>query len=417
MKRNILLLTLTLLVSACDQLGSTKIKNLIDLTPPLRADSSIAPNITHVSSKPFNYGKKMSRIIAKNNIISQPEIVKNTVYSSDDKGFITAFSLTENKKLWQKNIKGDILDRSFIGGGILYNDGKLYVTNGTRYLIVLDAVTGIEEFRKEFSDIIRVKPIMASNNRLLIQTVSNKLYVIDSNSFKIFWAHEGGLKTISSSNHAHPTLFKDKVIVSYSSGEIFALELQNGGIVWRYTLTAQDNVSLPGFVPSTVQTQPIISDDFMYFASSNDKLVKLYLYTGLPVWTKKLYDIQTLTLHEQVLIVTNNARQVATINAENADISWVGNLISKADRSKKKTKTALFLAPFLSVKDGVYAINVAADNGELYSFVADESSTGSSSTSLPEWPKIEKITKKPKYQWMSPSNGLIYFITDRKIYN
>lgn len=403
-----IILTL-LLISGCDQLGSSRIKSLVELAPKLKVEKPEQIKFSEAMADPFGdpASKKLYTIAGKK-IISEPAIAKKIFYSVDSKGYVNAYSLKENKILWRRDVKGDTHDRLFLGGGILYSEGKLYVTFGTRDLVVLDAETGFEEFRKEFSDILRSRPVMAAKNRLIVQTVGNQVFAINSKTFGVFWAHEGGLQTIATSKHIGPSLFQDKVIVNYSTGDIFCLNLSDGQPVWKYTLTGKDGISLPGFVPFTTQTQPIIYDDFMYFASTSGKLVKLYLYTGLPAWTVEAHDVQTMTLHQNSLIITNNARQVAVLNPDSGNVAWVGNLISEEGSKKRKIKPANFMAPFVSKnpESGVYSINVAADNSELYRFKLEGGNPN-------QWPETRKIHKKARYQWFSCCSGHVHFVIDR----
>lgn len=408
-KKNLFILLSLFILSSCNQAGGTKIKNLADLTPPLFVENNQQIAFDNVNDIYNDTDKKTLVSIANTDIISKPAVAKKVFYSVEKSGFVSAYSLKEDKQLWRTNIKGDIADRFFVGGGILYSNGKLYVTNGTRYLVVLDAETGIEEFRKEFSDIVRTKPVMTEGNKLFVQTVSNKLYAIDSQKFNVIWIYESGVRTINSGNYIHPTIFEDVVIAGFNTGELIALNIETGQPKWRYQLTNNENITLPGFTPATVQTQPIIFNDFMYFATGNGKLIRIYLYTGLPVWVKEAHDIHSMTIHSGKLLVTNNARQVAVIDASNGETNWVGNLITEENKQKRKVATVKFLNPFVSIMDGYQVIHVAASDGNLYNFKVNDAGD------FPVWPTTSVISKGAKYQWFSCCDGQMHFIINRKI--
>lgn len=407
MKKTLALFLVLFAVSSCDQFGSTRIKNIIDLTPQLSQE--VEGNILLSSNDlvSLSLGKKGENIL-RGNIASEPLYFDGILYANDSKGFVSAYDLKGKKLLWTVSAKGDVVDRHFVGGGVAIHAGKLYVTNGTRYLTVLDAKTGVEEFRKEFSDLVRVKPVLNSSGQLLIQTISNKLYCLNSNNFKVRWMHEGGLQTIVGSGNVHPVLFQNSVIVSYSTGDLFALNIENGEPLWRYSLISAEDTTLPELSVVSVAVQPIISGDFMYFASSNGKLIKLDLHNAIPVWNREAFDIQGMYLHDGIVFVTNNARQIAAFDASKGVIKWVGNLISEAERTKRKPKTAQFSKPYLArSEDGNVSLNVIAANGEMYSFKADNGK-------LPEWPSISKVSFGVKYQLIVPSE--VHLFVGKKIY-
>ena len=182
--KKIIAILLPLLIISCDHFGTNRVKNLIDLTPRLEIDKEEPLKFSSGKKDPFSGEKTKSYKLAKHAIIAKPAFSKVVMYSVDKKGFVSAFSLKEKKILWSTDIAKNTLDRNFNTGGILYSDGKLYVTNSTRYLVVLDVKSGHEVIRKKFPDIVRAKPIMATDRIMIVQTISNQLIAIRYKIFK-----------------------------------------------------------------------------------------------------------------------------------------------------------------------------------------------------------------------------------------
>ena len=409
MKNFLTFLVAIFYLAGCDSIGTTKVKNLIDLTPKLEVEDQKQQLFFTGRENPFKEKKAHSYKISNKSIIAEPAIAKGVMYSVDKQGYVNSFSLKEKKLLWSKNIAGNEVDRYFYSGGILFSDNKLYVTYGSRNLVVLDVESGNELIRKEFPDIIRTKPVMADDKLLLVQTISNQVIAYNTKSSKLMWMHEGGIEIISSRNHIHPVLYNGYALVSYSSGEVVYLNASNGSELWRYSLSSSEELGLPNFEPSVIITKPIISGNFAYFASSNRKIIKLDLKEGKEVWIKTADDIQSMTLHDNSLIVTNNARQIALLSTTDGKVSWTGDLISPKERMSKKPKTVTFLDPFV-VKDGnSYTINVIASNGELYQFTTNDSGR------LSEQAVISAIDKNIRYYWISCCSGIIHLILDTKV--
>ena len=199
MKKVILFGLLPVLLISCDHFDSGRVKNLIDLTPKLEVQikEKLKFTASQIKKNPLSDQKSKSYSLAKNTIIAKPTFAKGVMYSTDSKGFVSSYSLKEKKILWRTDIAKGALDRNFNDGGILYSNGKLYVTNSSRYLVVLDAKSGDEIIRKEYPDIVRNKPVMATDRLLLAQTVSNQLIAYDIKTSKFVWLHEGELETIS----------------------------------------------------------------------------------------------------------------------------------------------------------------------------------------------------------------------------
>lgn len=407
MRNFFLVITLFCLVS-CDNIGTTKVKNLIDLTTKLEVENPKQNLFSTGKENPFKTKKTHSYKISNKAIIAQPAIAKGVMYYIDKSGYVSAFSLKEKKMLWSKDISSNELDRHFNSGGILFSDGKLYVTHGSRNLVILDAANGNELIRKEFPDIIRSKPAMVDEKLLLVQTISNQVVAYNINNSKLVWMHEGGIEIISSKNHIHPVVHNGHVLVSYSSGEVIYLNASNGSELWRYNLSNHE-VGLPSFEPSVIITKPIINGDFVYFATSNGKIVKLSLADGREIWTKRAEDVQTMVLHDGSLVVTTNARQIALLSADDGKVNWTADLISAKERTSKKPKVVSFLDPFVVKNGNSYTLNVIASSGELYQF------TTNGAGQLPDQASISLIDKGVRYYWISCCNGTIHLILDTKV--
>lgn len=394
---------------SCNNLGKTNVKNLIDLTERLEVETSDSLNVEGGKKQPFSLAKTKSYKLSKNSIIGEPTVAKGVMYSVDKKGYVSAFSLKTKKILWSTDLAKGNLDRGYNIGSVLYSNGKLYVVNGSRYLIVLNATNGHEIIRKSFPDIVRIKPAVAANNLLIVQTVSNQLIAYDLQSSKFIWMIEGGLETIATRNAVAPILYNGNVLASFSSGEIVLADAQTGAQKWHYNLTTTSDLTSPSFEPALLVTEPIIKENYAYFATSNGDLMKMDLDNGAPSWSRKIYDVQSMSMVGDSLFLTTNARQIAGVNAHNGKVSWIGNLISLKERSAKKVKTVAFQAPFVTKEARGFAVNVIAGNGELYRFNSSENGR------LPETPEILSVEKKIEYYWVSCCSGELYLMTNSHV--
>ena len=83
--------------------GNIDEKNLIDLTPKLEVESKEKLKFTssQIKKNPFSDQKSKSYSLAKNTIIAKPAFAKGVMYSTDAKGFVSAYSLKKKKILFQ----------------------------------------------------------------------------------------------------------------------------------------------------------------------------------------------------------------------------------------------------------------------------------------------------------------------------
>ena len=72
-------------------------------------------------------------------ILAQPLVVDGTVYTMDARSLITAFDSETGRRLWRTDIELDEEDGGYFGGGLAYEDGRLFVTTGFAIAFALDA--------------------------------------------------------------------------------------------------------------------------------------------------------------------------------------------------------------------------------------------------------------------------------------
>lgn len=358
---------------------------------------------------------KKSLTIAKHNIISTPVIANGVIYSSDEKGIVSAYSLQLQKIVWSTDISLEtdrVVDQKYNNGGVLYSNGQLYVTNSSRYLIILDAKSGDEIIRKRCPDIIKNKPVMATDELVLLQTISNELIAYDVTTSKFLWIHEGQFENLTTKHNIEPVVYNGHVLVSYSSGEIAYIDVKTGKEKWCYNLAHTISSSNLQFDPFVMVTTPNISSEYAYFATSNGQIIKMDLDNGAPAWIKIIKDVQSLRLIDEYLLLINSSRQVVALSAHNGQVVWSGDLtIGKHDENNNES-TVLFQAPFVSRDGKNFIINVLSCKGKLYQFKTD---TLGFFVSEPLIYQVIDSSYSIKDYWLSSIHNKLYFITGRSI--
>ncbi len=386
-------------------LGSQKAKNITELTSKLSVESN---EVILVDSGINNFTPAMlnakGHTIARHKVIANPVFHNNIIYTIDSRGNVSAFSTTSNSIIWSYNISTNKNDH-YVGGGILYHNGKLYVTYGSRFLVILESNSGHEIIRKELPDILRVEPILVDNHNILLQTISNQILVINIDSLNFVWQHEGMFETLTSSYHVAPIVQNGRIIVNYNSGQIVALNFK-GETLWSHDISInQQDMGLPNFETTSILCKPIVSQLNLYIANST-KLIKINLLDGKILWQTKAEDIQSMSLSGNSLFITNNAGQLAAISLDSGKVKFVANL---SQINTKKPKASSFLAPLVSgSSNNNWSLNIISSNGELYNFQRDINGN------LGEYPQITKITKKIEYYGQT-IDGKLYLITDRNL--
>lgn len=376
---------------------------------------------------PSPFGKEFSNSIKLINgqFASESIMVDGVLYSISKGLNVSAYSIKERKFLWSTKIDTGSKFNSY-GGGILYAKDRLYITSGSRFMIVLCAKTGVEITKKILPDVAHFKPVIwfknhvknnskssessVKNGVILVQTISNQIIAYNAETLDVLWIHDGNASNITTQSEASPIVINDHVLVCFSSGNISYIKITDGSTTWSYDLASIEDYSNVPFGLIDVTTKPIVANNNVYISTTVGELISINLINGNQNWKKKIIGIQSIASESDKLIITTSAKQVALVNSNNGKIMWVGNIFDTND--KNSTKDPVFLySPILSIKDSGFSLEVICSNGNVYSF------DGKIGVTLPKVAsRVFKIAKKIDYYYLDKTTNKIYILNDGSLY-
>ena len=258
-------------------------------------------------------------------ISSQPIIINGVIYAMDANYQISAITQDTGAIIWQKSLERPKNDANSFGGGLTYARGKLFVTTGYGTVYSLDAEQGgniLWEYRTITP--IRSAPTVA-NNILIIVTINNKAIALNAETAVPIWTHQGFENASGIIGNSAPGIYDQLVVIPYSSGELYALRLSNGRVLWQQNLSTHSKFNALSNI-SDISALPILTSDYVIGFSHGGRLMKIEAATGAPLWDIKAGGVQTPWLAGNYLYVMTNSAQLMAVNTDNGLIKWVKQL-------------------------------------------------------------------------------------------
>lgn len=330
--------------------------------------------------------------------LSSPVVNEGIIYALDTSGRVTALQAASGESLWNTDIAPEGRGNPIIGGGLAYGDGKVFVTSPHAEVLALDAKAGTILWRLSTQSPIRAAPTFA-DGRLYVLTISNQLEVLDAKTGKRFWDHAGITEHAGLLGTASPAVSKGVVIVTYSSGEIYALKAENGHQLWTETLSSTRR---PDALSSLAHIRglPVIDENRVIVVGHNQKMAAYDLRRGERLWERSIGGTRTpaviggfifmINSHNELLCLTRDYGQVVWVRKLEADpeqpykVIWEGPLVAghklylvntkgqlvTLDPTNGKTLSERYLGssislPPLVAKETLY---ILTDSGELTAF-------------------------------------------------
>jgi outer membrane protein assembly factor BamB len=308
-------------------------------------------------------------------LISPPIVADGFVFTLDTAGDVSAFKIANGDKKWRKSsIDKDDQKSGGIGGGLAYAGGKLYVTNGYKTLVCLDAATGNMVWRVMLPTPSQSAPTVMSD-KVFVITLDNRLMAYSAADGSTQWNYAGVTETTGLLGSVSPAADTAEVVLPQSSGEIFGLHIENGQVIWEDNLSTVSHTGTLSSI-SDIRGQPVIDQGQVYAASYSGKMVAINETNGQRLWQKDIGTAEMPWAAGANVYVISNDQQLISLTRDKGDVRWVAQL--PRHKGDDKDKAIVWTGPILAggrllaASNGGELIEVSPQDGKIIKTTALE---------------------------------------------
>lgn len=267
-------------------------------------------------------------------VLSPPVVEDGRIFALDAQDVVVALDAKTGRRLWENDVKPEDASTHTFGGGVAVAGGRLFVTTGYGQVLALDPATGKEIWRQQVSAPMHGPPTVA-DNRVFAITVENELEVLSADDGHRLWTHSGIPESAGLLGAASPAVEDDTVVVPYSSGEIFALRVENGRPVWTDNLaTARPLGALATL--ADIRGRPVIDRDRVFAISHSGRMVAIDLRTGDRVWEQDIGGTHGPWVAGDYIYVLSNDVDLVCLTRHDGRVRWVRELPRYENQEKKR---------------------------------------------------------------------------------
>lgn len=346
-------------------------------------------------------------------LTAAPVVAEGHIYVIDSAAHVFAFDAKSGNPLWDKSIapvernpnwmnawgllgEGNKIDPTKgFGGGVAFDDGKLFATSGFGEVVAMDARSGKILWTQDIAVPILNAPT-ANGGRVFVSSYDNHFFALAQSDGRRLWDHQGISESAAILESTSAAVAGEYVMAPYSSGEIYALRVQNGRPAWNDMLTHSGMATALSELDD-IAGRPVVDRDIVFAISHSGIMAAISLNTGDRFWSRDIGGIQTpwaagdyvyvLTTDEQVICLTRKEGKVKWIHqlqrfedpeGKHGAIVWAGPvLVSDRLIAVSSTGIAAALSPYtgqligrMEIPAGTYIAPVVADS-TLYLYTSD----------------------------------------------
>ncbi|MEQ1755115.1 MAG: PQQ-binding-like beta-propeller repeat protein [Micropepsaceae bacterium] len=302
-------------------------------------------------------------------LTASPIIADGKVFVLDSEVQVSAYNSKNGDRLWRVDLTPDDEDsEEGFGGGLAFDAGKLFVSTGFGFVSALDASSGKELWRRTATVPFRAAPVV-NGGRVFVATQENQLLSLAEDDGRVLWDHRGIAESAGILGSNSVAVSGDMVVVPYTSGELFALNVRNGKAAWSDTLARTGGLT-PLSALADISGRPVIDRGMVFANSHAGRLVAVDIRTGERVWTIDVGGTQRPWVAGDYLYVITDDAQVLCVRRADGRIRWIHQL--DAYRNVEARKGAVAWSGPVLVSDRLlilssegYAISMSPYTGDI----------------------------------------------------
>lgn len=300
----------------------------------------------------------------KSRLTAAPIVAAGKIYVLDAKARVFAFNAASGEEAWHVSVAPpgdqDLLNvlslglfgddtradgTKAAGGGIAYDEGKIFATTGFGEVVALDAASGKELWRKGFGVPISNAPVV-NGGRLFVATVDNNMHAIATTNGRVLWDHQGITESAGIMVSTTAAVAGEFVIAPYSSGEVYALRVQNGRPAWNDMITRSKGITALSEIDD-IAGRPVVDRNLVFAISHSGVMAAIQLDKGDRQWQRDIGGIQTPWVAGDYVFVITLDNQLMCLTRKEGRVKWIHQLPRWVDPEDTSSNPIVWSGPVL----------------------------------------------------------------------
>ena len=286
----------------------------------------------------------------------EPEILidDNHLFYFDSNGSIIKFDNNSNI-VWKQNhySKQDKKLQPILFFGKSGED--LFIADSLANYYVINKNTGKLKWKKKHSSSFNSQ-IKTFEDKALVIDMENKLRCFSLETGDLLWSVKTQQSLLRSQKKQSLILNSDKVFFSNSIGDVTAVNISSGKIVWQ--TPTQSNVTFANTY--FLKLSDIVSDeDSIFVSNNNNQFLSIDLLSGAVNWKQEFSSELRPAIIGDYLVTISDDGLLVTMNKESGQIIRINDLFKNIKEKRKKNFQPIgFLV-------GKFYIYVSTNNGRV----------------------------------------------------
>jgi outer membrane protein assembly factor BamB len=185
-----------------------------------------------------------------------------------------------------------------------------------------------------------------ADGRVFVVTVENQLEALSAEDGHRLWTHAGIPETAGLLGGASPAVEGEVVVVPYTSGELFALRVENGRVLWNDNLATARSLGALSTL-ADIRGLPVIDRDRVFAVSHSGRMVSIDLRSGDRAWEQEVASQTTPWVAGDYVYVLTDDGILLCMLRQDGRVRWSHEL-PRFENPEKKRDPIRWTGPVLA---------------------------------------------------------------------
>lgn len=252
------------------------------------------------------------------------------VFAAERHGNVVALNADNGRRLWRQDLApatGFSLLRLFskgppakLAGGLTLDGDTLYVGNESGMLYAINKESGEIQWQSQLEGEVISAPAVGEG--YVVLHLGNGMVVgLNAADGEEQWRHEEEVPALTLRGNSSPVISAGGVILGTNNGRAAVLVLESGQMAWdERVATPSGGSDLERIVD--IDATPVVRGDQVYMLAFNGELVALELRTGEVVWRRDYQGHRTPQVAGSRIFLTTSESHVVAVDRLSGNERW-----------------------------------------------------------------------------------------------
>ena len=260
---------------------------------------------------------------------------KNTIYTIDTNGLVSAIDIRSGNIEWSFKLKLDVTSGLHYHNGHIYfgtSDGKIFgykvdhLKENTSVISAIDFVGLVSDVEVMPTLSLQLQSEVASpaigvDNLIYFKQGDGDTVAVNLLSKKVEWIHQGENVALSLKGSAAITRDLSNIYVARDDGNFVSLTNDTGKLNWLINISPRSGRNELESLRD-IEMSPLIKDGIVYVGSFQGSLVSVDIITGDIIWRRSISIHSNSTIDDYVIYASSSNGDIVALDRFSGEIIW-----------------------------------------------------------------------------------------------